>query len=567
MIGSPGHFAGALLSDGRGADGVSCAPEVHLRGYLSNRDELAATLGVSHSTSPLGLIRAAYARWGRQLPAKLDGQFALVVVDAAKAAVLIAHDALGVVPIYWQKREDAIRFASRIADLVDLETAAELDMPEVERYILFGGAASSATCYASVKRLQPGSSVWVCGGRAHTDIHWHPQALDPVHYKHPGDYLERFNELVDRSVRAALRDARAPWIALSGGLDSNTVLPPALRCRPDLRAYSIVAPQWPEEDESRWMQRVVDQHGLSWTPINAGRMLPFNELPRGFSGSPDAVVLYDNLWGRLNGLVDGDVLLTGEGGDSFMGSQMGPIPSHLADPLFWGKMSGVVGEMRAWARRSAPERSMAHWFVQSLALPAARHLMRRSVRQPHHHLHPTWLRSRHLKHRTRSLQPPAVAPHCRAPGQQALLDDLWQCAEDTTAAAKTYSNRHPLFDRQLFEFMWAIPWSQKQLPQCDRYLQRRALKGLIDDDMRTRIGTGIGSRCLIEGLALSSIWRDYLCQGPLLADLGLVDARQWRLAIAQAGVGQTNAEPLLVRAITVEVWLRQLADLSGAARQ
>ena len=566
MSAPPGHFAGALALTGRRDDRFDFEPEVYFRGYLSNRDELAAILGISAATTPLDLVRAAYARWGRHLPARLDGQFALVVVDVAKAAVLIAHDALGIVPIYWQKRRDVIRFATRIADLVDPATASELDMAEVERYILFGGAASSATCYATVERLQPGSSLWICDGRAKPDVHWHPQAIPSVRYQHAGDYLDHFNELVDRSVCAALRDARAPWIALSGGLDSNTVLPPALRCRPDLRAYSIVAPQWPDEDETRWMKRVVEQRGLSWTPIDAERILPFNALPRTFSGSPDTVVLYEDLWARLNGLVDGDVLLTGEGGDSFMGSQMGPIPTHLADPLFQGRTRGVASEMRAWARGSTPERSMAHWLVQSLVVPAVRHLSRRSVRPPYHHLHPAWLRRRRTTSRARSLQPPAVAPHCRAPGQQAILDDLWQCSEDTTATAKTYANRHPLFDRKLFEFLWAIPWSQKQLPQCDRYLQRRALKGIIDDDMRTRIGTGIGSRCLIEGLARSGIWRDYLCEGPRLADVGLVDADQWRLAIAQAGVGQTNAEPLLVRAITVEVWLRQLADLRSAER-
>src|ERR1035438_9774266 len=241
-----------------------------------------------------------------------------------------------------------------------------------------------------------------------------------------------------------------------------------------------------------------------------------------------------------------------------MGAQMGPVPSHLADPIFWGVRSGVVEHLRQWLRQSIPERSMGYWLLHVILLPSMRHLLRRNVRQPHYHLHPSWLHcGRPLISKSRALRPKAVAPHCRAPGQQAILDDLWQCAEDTTAVDKTYSNRHPLFNRPLFEFLWSIPWSQKQLPLCDRYLQRRALKGIVDDDIRTRIGYGIGTRCFIEGLRRSREWQDYLCDGPAIADIGFVDADAWRKAIQQACVGQTNAEPLLVRAITVEVWLKQ----------
>jgi hypothetical protein len=65
----------------------------------------------------------------------------------------------------------------------------------------------------------------------------------------------------------------------------------------------------------------------------------------------------------------------------------------------------------------------------------------------------------------------------------------------------------------------------------------------------------------VEGLRRSKQCQDYLCEGPEMAKLGLVDAEKWRKAIQQACVGQTNAEPLLVRAISIEVWLKQLAQL------
>lgn len=538
--------------------------EIYFRGYLSNQEDLAEALGIQGAIgSVVELIARAYRRWRRALPSKLEGQFALAVADSATGEILIARDPLGVVPLYWSLKGQRIGFASRIADLVDGGMPPELNRKEIERYILFGGgAASDATCYASIKRLPAGTSVWVQKGRVSTDRLWNPEGLSPLRYKRSSDYIEHFIELVGRSVDGALQGSSSPWIALSGGLDSNTILAPAHRYRPNLQAYSIIAPQWPEEDESRWIERIVATRGIAWTAINAEDVLPFSMSPAGFCGSPDAVILYGKLYSQLNGLVGTDVMLTGDGGDSFMGSQMGPIPSHLADPLFSGDFLGVVSNLRQWAKQSSPARPIGHWVLQGAVLPAIRHILRRSARRAHYHLHPTWLRiGKPLLSRSRAAQPEAVAPRCKTPGHQALLDDLWQCAEDTTALVKSYSNRHPLFDRRLYEYLWRIPWSQKLIPGCDRYLQRRALKGIVDDDIRTRLSYGMGSRCFAEGLRRSPEWQDYLRDDPALAAMGIVDTAEWQRAVQQACLGQTNAEPLFFRAITTEVWLKQLAVL------
>jgi len=550
------HFCGSIVLNAA-KQGSTAA--IFFRGYLTNQAELAQRIGLGNAAERcvVDVIGECYKRWGRALPGVLDGQFALVIADRTTGDILLTRDALGVVPLYWSLKADTLRFATRVRDLVDGDARKALNLKEVRRFILFG-AVSDETVYSAIRRLEPGTSMWIHNGTIARDVTWDPRSLKSIIYRRSDEYVEHFVDLVHKSVEGALKNCQSGWIALSGGLDSNTILPPALKYCPGLQAFSIVAPQWPEEDESKWIKRIVAARGLPWHPINAEEVLPFSEFPQGFCGSPDTGVIHQRFRSALNTLVGANVLLTGDGGDSFMGSQMGPVPSHLADPIFKGDLSGVIRDLNQWRQQSKPTRSKAYWLFHGFILPALRHLLGRNVRPPHYHLHPPWLRfSRRLKFGSRAQQPKSVAPRCRTPGQQAILDDLWQCAEDPVFD-RLYSSRHPLFYRPLFEFLWAIPWSQKHLPLCDRYIQRRALKGFVDEDIRTRISFGLGTRTFVEGLHRSKQWKDYLCEGPEMAELGLVDAEKWRQAIQQACAGQTKAEPLLVRAIGVEVWLKQL---------
>ena len=322
-----------------------------------------------------------------------------------------------------------------------------------------------------------------------------------------------------------------------------------------MKAFSIIAPQWPDADELPWIKRIVERRGLVWQAINAADVLPFGESPERFCGAPDSAVDHQRVNVALAGLSE-RTSKSPNGGDTSWGAERA-CAFDLVDPLSAGDLVGAIGPVRQHRTRELRPRrpGLADWLTHGLLLPRSS-CPRNSVRPPPYHRHPSWLLcgtdGRFAAPVRASRSPPA--PHWKTPGHQAILDDLWQCAEDQNASDGLYACRYPLFHRPLFEFLWAIPWSQKHLPLCDRYLQRRALKGLIDDDIRTRIGFGTGTRSFVEGLRRSKPWQDYLCDLPRLAALGLVDADGWRHAIQEACAGKTGAEALLLRAMTVEVW-------------
>ena len=574
------HFTGALAAPNRLAEArhgrhaaAFAGCRVLFRGWIAEEPTLRRRLGLDdpEQGSVEALVAAAFRRWGSCLQAEVDGHYSLAVLDAAAGTALVTHDALGIAPLYWRERGRRLEFSTRLRDLVDARAAADLDDNYLADFLASGAPSSRRTPYRGIRRLMPGMSLWWSAGRVSELRTWDPADLAPVRCRDNREYEERFLELVRSAAGAALDPGRPTWIALSGGLDSSTVAGAAAR-HPgaDLRAYSVVAPRWPESDESSLIRGTVEALGLPWQPIDAEDVLPFSRLPTEFCGEPHQSVIALGLSDAVDDLVGGSgarVLLTGKGGDGFAGAT-GDVPSHLADPLFEARPAAALRGVLAWKEAAEHTRPLAFWLARGLAGPTLRHLRGRRPNPSGERLTAPWLRpeyERELRVRTRAQRSPA--PRCRTPGKQELLDDLWLCtAQMEPAATIAHEIRHPLLHRPVFEFLWAIPWEQKLLPRCDRYLERRALRGVVPEAVRRRRGTATGSRALVEGLRRSREWQEYLCEEPRIAEYGVADAERWRTAIAEASVGQTHGDRLLVTGIAVEVWLKQLADYDGGGQ-
>jgi asparagine synthase (glutamine-hydrolysing) len=578
------HFSGALSApnrlaalDGEAIGGPpSAGCRCLFRGWVADAPALRRRLGLADEggAEPGGaerLLAAAFREWGDRLQARVDGQFAAVVLDAAAGTALLTHDALGIAPLYWRERSGRLEFSTRLRDLVDARAAADLDDEYLADFLAFGVPSSRRTPYRAIRRLMPGTSLRWSGGRVTELRTWSASDVEPVRFRDNREYEERFEELVGSAVGGALDTGRPTWIALSGGTDSVTVAGAAARHGGgDLRAYSVVAPRWQESDESRWIRKTVDALGLPWQPIDAEDVLPFARMPTEFCGEPNQSIVNLGLIDTVQDVLGASgsrVLLTGKGGDGFAGASSGDVPAHLADALFEARPLTALRETLAWKAAADDVRSLSFWLRRGLIAPSLRHLGGRRARVHTQRLTAPWLRpdyERTLRVRARAQRSPS--PRCRTPGRQMLLDELWLCsAQMEPAATIGHEVRHPLFHRPLFEFQWAIPWQQKLLPRCDRYLQRRALRGVVPDSVRRRVSSATGTRALVEGLRRSREWQDYLCERPRIAEHGIADAERWRTAIKQASVGQTHGDHLLVAGIAVEVWLKQLDEHGGGA--
>jgi asparagine synthase (glutamine-hydrolysing) len=553
------------------------SPEEHLgcqvlvSGYIADRNRLNRRVGLDSARRPSDgeILAHAFRKWGHSLQAHVLGEYAAFIYDARARTGLLTHDALGLAPLYYTHRSEGLAFATDLADLVDVAASEAIDDTYLADFMAFGFITGERTPYLSIRRLLPGQSLWWSDGQLRELRSWDLADVPYVRCHDDGEYEEQFRALLADGVKSALDPSSATWISLSGGLDSSSIACMAAHSGgSNLAAYSLICTGWPEADEQMWMSAVVNAYNLPWHKVEFEAVLPFSKLPSGFHGEPTQSVIEEELLHVQNQLLGSHgvtVMLTGHAGDAVLCASPGILPTHLADPLFEGNPVAAFRAMAAWRNSSTSGRSYSFWLLRTVIAPAVNHLRGTRMRgiAPRRPI-PSWLRrdyARQMQLEKRVRQ--QVAPRCRQPGRQALWHDLWLMSLATATIPRrrmTFDVRSPLLYRPLVEFMCGIPWEQKLRPQCDRYLQRRALKGVLPELVRQRTCKGNGNPAIVEGLRRSRDWFAYLCDSPMIAERGIVDADQWRQVVRQARVGQTHDDKFFLAAIAVEVWLKQLTE-------
>jgi asparagine synthase (glutamine-hydrolysing) len=539
------------------------------RGYLANAPELRADAG-GRGGAPLAsdgaLLAFAYRRWGDELQRHVLGEYALALFDERRRRLLVTHDALGLVPCFYAVRGSRVVAGSHLDEVARAVAADGIDEDYVADLLALGRPSTGTTPYPGVRRLLPGRTLVCENGAARERTTWSLAGVAPLRLASGAEYEERCRALIAEGVRRALPEHGTAWCELSGGLDSSTVISVAASLGRALPALSSVYERSASADERPWMRAVLERYDLPWHPIDVDATPPFAELPGVPFAEPNATMVVPAYYRRhvetleRNGV---EVVLTGAGGDHVFAGDC-PEPRHLGDPLFRCDPAGFVRGLRDWQRRSPARRSLAHWLAHDVAGPAVRHAAGRSLLGDGSASYtlPAWYardfaRAKRLDARIRR----RYAPRCRFPGDQYFAEALHVlgtiAGTHRDVLAERFEYRNPLLYRPLVEFMYAVPWDQRLEPDCQRSLQRRALRGILPEKVRRRRTKSGAQEAYFEGLRRGGPWLEILRGRPLIAARGYVEPAAWREAVEQARFGRVHTMRHFLTAATLECWLRE----------
>jgi len=175
------------------------------------RDGLAAWILESVTAGPVGRL------------AELIGTFVAVVHEPAAGRVSLVNDVLGIRPLFLREAAGAVAFGSDAWGLHALGLAGpEIDLAAVGAWVVFGFNGTDGTLFAGLRRAAPGSVTTIENGTVRTQPYVALAAAEAVVGE---DRLAAdIHDLVDRAVRAALREADTIALPLSGGYDSRHLL-------------------------------------------------------------------------------------------------------------------------------------------------------------------------------------------------------------------------------------------------------------------------------------------------------------------------------------------------------
>lgn len=341
--------------------------------YIEIRDELVTLGDTFVSDGDTEVLLTAWARWGVKTLDRLEGMFALAVLDNERRTLTLARDPYGIKPLFYAELGDRIAFCSEMAGL--LTTAIpnpKLDWQTAVDYLQWGVYDhSERTFVEGVKHLRPGHYVVLdteTGRLGEPVRYWWPSIATTYSGSYTSAVDDVRNLFLD-SVKRNLRSDVPLGIALSGGLDSSAITGAVRALEPDLpiQTFSFIAPGF-AKSEHEWVARVVDAIGAtSYTvaakPGDLERDLDDLILSQGepFGGTSIYAQYRVFRLARERGVT---VTLDGQGGDELFAGYFGYPAQRMHSLIETGKWSTA-------ARFAGAPRELPDWYRWIMPLEAA----------------------------------------------------------------------------------------------------------------------------------------------------------------------------------------------------
>lgn len=198
-------------------------------GEIYNFLELEASLETRghrfKTRSDTEAIVHAYEEFGAGCLELLRGMFAFAIWDERKRQLFLARDRAGKKPLYYSvTRKGTLVFGSELKSLLEHpDIERELNPEALDAYFTLGYVPDPLAIFRNIHKLPPGHYLTFSAGRVAIEQYW-DFSFEPAESRREEDYLEELRFLLDESVRLRLISDVPLGAFLSGGIDSSTIV-------------------------------------------------------------------------------------------------------------------------------------------------------------------------------------------------------------------------------------------------------------------------------------------------------------------------------------------------------
>lgn len=452
-------------------------------GELYNALELRKELegrGRSFTTNcDTEVLLVAYMEWGKACLERFNGIFAFAIWDVAEQELFLARDRLGVKPLFYSRQDGLFIFGSEqkcilahpsVKPDVGAEGLAEI-------FILGPARTPGHGVYKQISELRPGQCMSVTHAGVKTITYWKLESSPHAH--NTEETAEHVRELLKDTVERQLVSDVPVCTLLSGGLDSSALTSLAVSYynengQGNVHTYSVdytdnakhfQAHAFQPNSDAPWIDRMTSHLKTIHHPIQF-------DTPE-LVGALSAATYARDLPGMAD--VDASLLLFCH---EIKKDATVAISGEAADEIFGGY---------PWFHRE--DALNANTFPWSLASAMRADLLAPDVVE--------WIKPLDYIG-DRYAQAIAEVPHLDGENEQlrkmrqmsylnitrfmpTLLD-----RKDRMSMAAGLEVRVPFCDHRLVDYVWNIPWEIKASGDREKGILRKALRGVLPDDVLTR---------------------------------------------------------------------------------
>jgi asparagine synthase (glutamine-hydrolysing) len=325
--------------------------------YVELRAELIALGATFQSHSDSETIIEGYRYWGKDVLSRLNGMFALALLDRPANTMLCARDRYGEKPFLYSSKPGFFAFGSEYKALLALPgiSTAYDEVAIVVETCQPGANADRhrQTVFDDIQQLLPGEALELNLATLKPDV-FRYYTIDLTHerrFASDRDAMAEYRELFVDSVRIRMRSDVEVGSCLSGGLDSSAIVGVARHLLGPDAVYHTFTGRFPgtSADEWTYASDVVEatgvvSHVVEPTVDRFMAELPqfmwHNELPVGSSSQFAQWCVFG--LAKEHGIT---VLLDGQGADEAMGGYEQYFAYYIASLKARGETARLAEEL------------------------------------------------------------------------------------------------------------------------------------------------------------------------------------------------------------------------------
>lgn len=401
--------------------------------YAALKEDLMRKGYAFHTKSDTEVILKAYEEYGTDSFEKLSGMFSFCIWDNSKDVIYLVRDPFGIKPLYVYEDGRQFIFASELKAILAIPDAdLSLDPAGFQDYLVFRYVQAPFTFFSRVRRLEAGTYLRIKNGEAAQFRFWDISYGYP--YPKPGleEVKKELVKKLEDSVASQLMGEVPIGVLLSGGVDSSAIAYFIHKKGANLKTFSI---GFPEVNEFEYSRSVAEKYGLKHIEV----LTTIDEMVANLDAvvlaldepiaDPACLPLYI-LSAELKKHVT--VVLSGEGGDELFGG--------------YSQYLNILNDNLPYQKRfeSFLDRS---WYFRNQADFLANRL-------PAHNL-------RYRKY----FDDQPVLNGMLAYDLKTWMPDNLMMKADKIMMAHSLEGRFPFLDRELFNYVSALPQEFKISPQ------------------------------------------------------------------------------------------------------
>ncbi|MCE1247211.1 MAG: asparagine synthase (glutamine-hydrolyzing) [Firmicutes bacterium] len=485
-----------------------CNGEIY--NFQEKRDELEKSGHKFRTKSDVEVILHLYEQYGESLFEHIEGMFGFALWDSKKQKLILGRDRMGIKPLFWYEKDGIIAFGSEIKSILRIPGIDRTINPEsLSDYFSYNYIPAPGTIYKHVRKLLPGCYLSADKKGIKTSCYWN---IDP-NQTDGGKSEEEWSRIVWetflQSVKSHLISDVPLGVFLSGGIDSAAIVAAMKKLGVQARTFSIGFREksYNEMDYAR-------QAAAEYDCIHHDELV-----------LPDAVSLMQNLHRHFDEpFADSSalpvylvsklasskvkVVLSGEGGDEIFAGYFTYQADLLAEtynkiPCFLRKniIPSLINILPVSTDKVSVD-YLARRFVRGAEEdnPAVRHYLWKVIfdASQKSSLFSRDFAAEAFDRKSESIFTDYYKPAGRknilnnilyVDSKVYLPDDLLVKA-DRMSMANSIEARVPFLDRKMVELAFSIPDSLKLKGRKKKYILKKALKGIVSDEILTRKKAG-----------------------------------------------------------------------------